>query len=239
MEPNKAHPVSNAIDGTERWWQSPPLSRGLVYNEVNVTLDLGQVRTSFPCVQPDVLPAVNLRVWRMTGLRWQKNVAPECQRGRREFVLWEGKKIQNKLKQWFCLCEGVTHHHSFVYFFSHLLFFGFVLTPMLFPSQASRGVVWLRFQLELHHLSKQQSCAAAGPLPGIRFRPVWLELPSWPVALAGDWPAACKNCTSRSIILCVEREECRLWIRAQRHAKSDLRRAGANRASCAQNNGFD
>ncbi|TMS09527.1 Laminin subunit alpha-3 [Larimichthys crocea] len=25
-EPNKAHPVTNAIDGTERWWQSPPLS---------------------------------------------------------------------------------------------------------------------------------------------------------------------------------------------------------------------
>ncbi|KAM7125584.1 laminin subunit alpha-5 [Molossus nigricans] len=40
---NKAHPASNAIDGTERWWQSPPLSRGLQYNEVNVTLDLGQV----------------------------------------------------------------------------------------------------------------------------------------------------------------------------------------------------
>ncbi|XP_076973275.1 laminin subunit alpha-5 [Tamandua tetradactyla] len=40
---HKAHPVGNAIDGTERWWQSPPLSRGLEYNEVNVTLDLGQV----------------------------------------------------------------------------------------------------------------------------------------------------------------------------------------------------
>uniref|UniRef100_A0A670I4A0 Laminin subunit alpha-5 n=1 Tax=Podarcis muralis TaxID=64176 RepID=A0A670I4A0_PODMU len=24
---NKAHPITNAIDGTERWWQSPPLSR--------------------------------------------------------------------------------------------------------------------------------------------------------------------------------------------------------------------
>ncbi|XP_046883214.1 laminin subunit alpha-3-like isoform X2 [Hypomesus transpacificus] len=41
--PNKAHPVTNAIDGTERWWQSPPLSRGPGYNEVNVTLDLGQL----------------------------------------------------------------------------------------------------------------------------------------------------------------------------------------------------
>ncbi|XP_072098440.1 laminin subunit alpha-5 isoform X1 [Mobula birostris] len=40
---NKAHPSTNAIDGTERWWQSPPLSRDLEYNEVNVTLDLGQL----------------------------------------------------------------------------------------------------------------------------------------------------------------------------------------------------
>uniref|UniRef100_F7CRB3 Laminin subunit alpha-3 n=1 Tax=Monodelphis domestica TaxID=13616 RepID=F7CRB3_MONDO len=42
-DPNKAHPVTNAIDGTERWWQSPPLSLGLQYNKVNVTLDLGQL----------------------------------------------------------------------------------------------------------------------------------------------------------------------------------------------------
>lgn len=42
-DPGKAHPITNAIDGTERWWQSPPLSMGLKYNEVNVTLDLGQV----------------------------------------------------------------------------------------------------------------------------------------------------------------------------------------------------
>ncbi|CAJ1072333.1 laminin subunit alpha-3-like [Xyrichtys novacula] len=42
-DPTKAHPVTNAIDGTERWWQSPPLSRGPGYNEVTVTLDLGQL----------------------------------------------------------------------------------------------------------------------------------------------------------------------------------------------------
>lgn len=41
---DRAHPITNAIDGTERWWQSPPLSRNTEYNEVNVTLDLGQVR---------------------------------------------------------------------------------------------------------------------------------------------------------------------------------------------------
>uniref|UniRef100_A0A673UW51 Laminin subunit alpha 3 n=1 Tax=Suricata suricatta TaxID=37032 RepID=A0A673UW51_SURSU len=39
----KTHPVTNAIDGSERWWQSPPLSSGTQYNKVNVTLDLGQL----------------------------------------------------------------------------------------------------------------------------------------------------------------------------------------------------
>ncbi|KYO48268.1 laminin subunit alpha-2 isoform B [Alligator mississippiensis] len=42
-DPNKAHPITNAVDGTEQWWQSPPLSLGFKYNEVNVTLDLGQL----------------------------------------------------------------------------------------------------------------------------------------------------------------------------------------------------
>ncbi|XP_063156026.1 laminin subunit alpha-3 [Candoia aspera] len=42
-DPNKARPIDYAIDGTERWWQSPSLSLGLKYDEVNVTLDLGQL----------------------------------------------------------------------------------------------------------------------------------------------------------------------------------------------------
>lgn len=54
--------MSNAIDGTERWWQSPPLSRGLEYNEVNVTLDLGQVGPSVPVQLPPAPLA--------TGLPW-------------------------------------------------------------------------------------------------------------------------------------------------------------------------
>ncbi|XP_029653643.1 laminin subunit alpha [Octopus sinensis] len=37
-----SHHAELAIDGTERWWQSPPLSRGMEYNEVNVTIDLEQ-----------------------------------------------------------------------------------------------------------------------------------------------------------------------------------------------------
>ncbi|KAF5306067.1 hypothetical protein FQA39_LY09045 [Lamprigera yunnana] len=40
--PEKMHPASFAVDGIESWWQSPPLSRGMKYNEVNLTIDLGQ-----------------------------------------------------------------------------------------------------------------------------------------------------------------------------------------------------
>ncbi|XP_077572690.1 laminin subunit alpha-5 isoform X2 [Stigmatopora nigra] len=40
---DRAHPITNAIDGTERWWQSPPLSRNTEFNQVNVTLNLGQL----------------------------------------------------------------------------------------------------------------------------------------------------------------------------------------------------
>lgn len=44
--PDQSHPASYAVDGSEKWWQSPPLSRGIEYNEVNLTVDLGQVRVS-------------------------------------------------------------------------------------------------------------------------------------------------------------------------------------------------
>ncbi|VVC44657.1 Hypothetical protein CINCED_3A025090 [Cinara cedri] len=40
--PDKAHPPEYAVDGQETWWQSPPLSRGMKYNEINLTIDLGQ-----------------------------------------------------------------------------------------------------------------------------------------------------------------------------------------------------
>ena len=41
--PSSNHSIEYAIDGTEIWWQSPPLSRGLQYQQVNITIDLGQV----------------------------------------------------------------------------------------------------------------------------------------------------------------------------------------------------
>lgn len=43
--PDKMHPPEFAADGMETWWQSPPLSRGMKYNEVNLTIDLGQVHS--------------------------------------------------------------------------------------------------------------------------------------------------------------------------------------------------
>lgn len=39
----QAHPARQALDGRETWWQSPPLSRGLELNKVNLTINLGQV----------------------------------------------------------------------------------------------------------------------------------------------------------------------------------------------------
>lgn len=44
--PEKNHPPENAIDGTEAWWQSPPLSRGMKFNEVNLTINFEQVSSN-------------------------------------------------------------------------------------------------------------------------------------------------------------------------------------------------
>ncbi|PIO66985.1 laminin EGF-like protein [Teladorsagia circumcincta] len=37
-----AHPAENMVDGNTSWWQSPPLSRGMEFNHVNITIDLEQ-----------------------------------------------------------------------------------------------------------------------------------------------------------------------------------------------------
>lgn len=44
---SQVHSAEYAIDGTERWWQSPPLSRSSSFNQVNLTVDLGQVRLNY------------------------------------------------------------------------------------------------------------------------------------------------------------------------------------------------
>lgn len=37
------HPIINAIDGTNKWWQSPTLQNGKHYEWVTITVDLKQV----------------------------------------------------------------------------------------------------------------------------------------------------------------------------------------------------
>lgn len=39
----KRHPIGNAIDGTETWWQSPTLQGGKRYNWVTININLRQV----------------------------------------------------------------------------------------------------------------------------------------------------------------------------------------------------
>ena len=42
-DPGQAHPASLAIDGSDRWWQSPSLQYGPAYHAVTLTLDLRKV----------------------------------------------------------------------------------------------------------------------------------------------------------------------------------------------------
>ncbi|XP_039180622.1 laminin subunit alpha-2 isoform X7 [Crotalus tigris] len=41
--PNLRHPISNAIDGKNTWWQSPSIQNGKEYHYVTITLDLQQI----------------------------------------------------------------------------------------------------------------------------------------------------------------------------------------------------
>ncbi|KAH3697084.1 hypothetical protein DPMN_084569, partial [Dreissena polymorpha] len=42
-EISQAHPITNAIDGSNLWWQSPSISNGWEYNYVTITMDLGLI----------------------------------------------------------------------------------------------------------------------------------------------------------------------------------------------------
>ncbi|XP_074846691.1 laminin subunit alpha-2 isoform X2 [Carettochelys insculpta] len=41
--PHQRHPITNAIDGKNTWWQSPSIQNGIQYHYVTITLDLRQV----------------------------------------------------------------------------------------------------------------------------------------------------------------------------------------------------
>lgn len=62
------HPISNAIDGTNNWWQSPSIQNGREYHWVTITLDLRQVRQAEPLKNVSGLLSCTLlmtfrRVW--------------------------------------------------------------------------------------------------------------------------------------------------------------------------------
>uniref|UniRef100_A0A8C8SQH7 Laminin subunit alpha 2 n=1 Tax=Pelusios castaneus TaxID=367368 RepID=A0A8C8SQH7_9SAUR len=40
---SKRHPITNAIDGKNTWWQSPSIQNGMKYHHVTITLDLRQI----------------------------------------------------------------------------------------------------------------------------------------------------------------------------------------------------
>uniref|UniRef100_A0A8C9VHE8 Laminin A chain n=1 Tax=Scleropages formosus TaxID=113540 RepID=A0A8C9VHE8_SCLFO len=42
-DPRERHPITNAIDGTNAWWQSPSIKNGHQFHWVTITLDLKQV----------------------------------------------------------------------------------------------------------------------------------------------------------------------------------------------------
>ncbi|XP_072536108.1 laminin subunit alpha-1 [Salminus brasiliensis] len=41
--PKEKHPITNAIDGTNQWWQSPSIKNGRQFHWVTITLDLRQI----------------------------------------------------------------------------------------------------------------------------------------------------------------------------------------------------
>ncbi|XP_078659257.1 laminin subunit alpha-2-like [Branchiostoma floridae x Branchiostoma belcheri] len=75
-DPYLRHPIENAIDGTNSWWQSPTISQGRGYNWVTITLDLGQIfQVAYVIIKTAITPrpgnwilersldGVNFRPW--------------------------------------------------------------------------------------------------------------------------------------------------------------------------------
>uniref|UniRef100_A0A182F609 Laminin N-terminal domain-containing protein n=1 Tax=Anopheles albimanus TaxID=7167 RepID=A0A182F609_ANOAL len=44
-DPEKRHPITNIVDGTSSWWQSPTLQKGAKNDRVTINLDLGQSKS--------------------------------------------------------------------------------------------------------------------------------------------------------------------------------------------------
>lgn len=52
------HPITNAIDGKNTWWQSPSIKNGVEYHYVTITLDLQQVEYLFSFSTFEIIPCI-------------------------------------------------------------------------------------------------------------------------------------------------------------------------------------
>ncbi|XP_059617833.1 laminin subunit alpha lam-3 [Phlebotomus argentipes] len=60
----KRHPITHAIDKSSRWWQSPTLSNGPQYEQVTITLDLGQVyQVLYLMIRAGISPRPAAWIW--------------------------------------------------------------------------------------------------------------------------------------------------------------------------------
>ncbi|XP_078319283.1 laminin subunit alpha-2-like isoform X3 [Crassostrea virginica] len=82
QDDRRRHPITNAINGRNSWWQSPTLTNGAVYNYVTITLDLRQVyQVAYVIVKAANSPrpgnwvlersidGVNFQPWQYFGVR--------------------------------------------------------------------------------------------------------------------------------------------------------------------------
>lgn len=60
------HPITNAIDGTNRWWQSPSIKNGRQFHWVTVTLDLKQVTHAPSSLLPWLPPVSEVHMLELT-----------------------------------------------------------------------------------------------------------------------------------------------------------------------------
>lgn len=126
VKDTKDHRIEYAIDGTERWWQSPPLSRGQQYNKINITIDLGQVRK---CLLMEVFSR-GLFCWFVDFLRIYFVTIWPC--GRNYF--WNVRAQRRQLDQ-SCCALRISPYYTFSF------------TGWKNKRLWLRGSAWMRFEI--------------------------------------------------------------------------------------------
>lgn len=55
-----SHPITNAIDGSHSWWQSPTLAQGKEYEFVTIDIDLKQVSDKLQISMSSACNVINI-----------------------------------------------------------------------------------------------------------------------------------------------------------------------------------